>query len=158
MNEYKHLRSTLSMPRDTTTGRVLEQMIHPALIRGGYQFREQVTIGQKMSGRKHRVDALIDHADGAMLVSLKWQQTSGTAEEKIPFEIINLMDACQRGPYRKAYLVLGGIDSIPGSKQGGWTLRQWYLSGELKQFLNYHPLVEILLPDEFVAKANAGLL
>ena len=116
MNEYKHLRSTLSMPRDTTTGRVLEQMIHPALIRGGYQFREQVTIGQKMSGRKHRVDALIDHADGAMLVSLKWQQTSGTAEEKIPFEIINLMDACQRGPYRKAYLVLGGIDSIPGSK------------------------------------------
>ena len=30
--------------------------------------------------------------------------------------------------------------------------------GELKQFLNYHPLVEILLPDEFVAKANAGLL
>ena len=54
------------------------------------------------------------------------------------------MDACQRGPYRKAYLVLGGIDSIPGSKQGGWTLRQWYLSGELKQFLNYHPLVEII--------------
>ena len=130
MNEYKHLRSTLSMPRDTTTGRVLEQMIHPALIRGGYQFREQVTIGQKMSGRKHRVDALIDHADGPMLVSLKWQQTSGTAEEENTIRNHQPHECCQRGPYRKEPILShGGIESIPGSKQGGWTLRQWYLSG-----------------------------
>ena len=146
------------MPRDTTTGRVLEQMIHPALERGGYVFEEQVTIGQKMNGRKHRVDAVIDHNKGPILVSLKWQQTSGTAEEKIPFEIINLMEACKEGLFSKAYLVLGGIDSVPGTSQGGWTLREWYVKDGLIEYIPYHPLVEILLPEEFIAKANSGVL
>jgi len=158
MNEYKHLRLTSIVPRNTTTGRVLEQMILPALTQGGYRFQEQATIGKKMNGRNHRVDALVECVDGPILVSLKWQQTNGTAEEKIPFEIINLMDACHGGFYKKAYLVLGGVDSISGSKQGGWTLRQWYISGGLKRFLEYQQLVEILLPEEFVARANIGLL
>ena len=41
-----------------------------------------------------------------ILISVKWQQVSGTAEQKVPFEIIGLADAVLTGEYAKAYLVL----------------------------------------------------
>lgn len=37
---------------------------------------------------------------------MKWQQVSGTAEQKVPFEVICLMEAVATGAYQKAYLVL----------------------------------------------------
>ena len=51
---------------------------------------------------------------------MKWQEASGTAEQKVPFDVMCLADALQEGSYGKAYLVLGGP---------GWTLRDWYVSG-----------------------------
>ena len=82
------------MGRDTTTGHVLESMILPALERGGYLYEKQVVIGQRLGGRKHQVDVLLTAQGGGQIpVSLKWQQVSGTAEQKVPFEIMCLADA-----------------------------------------------------------------
>jgi len=45
--------------------------------------------------------------DGAsVLVSLKWQQTSGTAEQKVPFEVMCLADAVRTKKADRAFLVL----------------------------------------------------
>ena len=55
--------------------------------------------------------------DKHILVSLKWQQTSGTAEQKVPFEVMCLSDAVRDGHGDRAHLVLGG---------DGWTLRDYY--------------------------------
>ena len=96
------------MPGNTRTGGVLEAMILPALERGGYGHRAQVTIGQRLGCGRHVVDAVAERDDRQILVSVKWQQVSGTAEQKVPFELICLLDAIERGPYAKAYLVLGG--------------------------------------------------
>jgi hypothetical protein len=57
---------------------------------------------------------------------LKWQQTSGTAEQKVPFEVMCLADAVQSNLADAAYLVLGG---------DGWTLRDYYVSGALADHL-----------------------
>ena len=84
-----------------------------------------------------------------MLVSVKWQQVAGTAEQKVPFEAICLLDAVERGPYEKAYLVLGGE---------GWKLRQFYVGGGLNRFLALANRVEIMTLEGFVAKANQGRL
>jgi len=45
------------------------------------------------------------------LISMKWQQVSGTAEQKVPFEVICLIEALKNngGRYSKAYLVLGAM-------------------------------------------------
>ena len=80
---------------------------------------------------------------------LKWQQVSGTAEQKVPFEIICLLEAMENGPYEKAYLVLGGE---------GWTYRAFYTSGGLAKYLSYADCVEILTLEGFVARANSGKL
>jgi hypothetical protein len=137
-------------PRDTSTGSVLEQMVLPALRRGGYGFRAQVTIGHRPGGRPHKVDAIAEKDGRAWLVSMKWQQVGGTAEQKVPFEVICLADALSDGSaYESAYLVLGGL---------GWTLRDFYTQGGLKAHLPHADRVRIVTLEDFIARANRGSL
>ena len=70
--------------RDTGTGAVMEQMVLPALERGGYEYFRQVDIGERLGGGKHVVDVVAydPHGQG-YLISMKWQQVSGTAEQKV---------------------------------------------------------------------------
>ena len=62
-----------------------------------------------------------------------------------------MIDAIRRGngKYSKAYVVLGG---------DGWSLRDFYVGGGLKEYLNYSELVQIMTLEQFVAKANKGQL
>jgi len=136
-------------PRDTTTGGVLEAMILPALTRGGYSFKVQQPIGQRFGGGVHVVDVVADRDGIKYLVSLKWQQVSGTAEQKVPFEVICLAESVLSGEYSKAYLVLGGE---------GWKLRNFYIGGGLKSHLVHADKVDIVTLEAFVAKANQGKL
>lgn len=136
-------------PRDTSTGAVLEEMIRPALHRGGYAHTPRKKIGNRPGGRAHWVDAIAEKEGHQILVSLKWQQVSGTAEQKIPFEVICLAEAVKDGPFDKAYLVLGGP---------GWTLRDFYVGGGLDEYLTNTDNVDILTLEQFVAKANQGKL
>ena len=135
------------MARDTRTGEVLERMILPALERGGYNHRTGVNIGKRLGLGRHVVDVLAEKADKQYLVSLKWQQVAGTAEQKIPFEVISLSEAMQHAHYARAYLVLGG---------DGWRLREFYTSGGLEKHLTHPELVEIVTLERFVALANQG--
>ncbi len=131
---------------------MLERMVLPALEAGGYQYRSQVNVGVRLGGGKHMVDVLAEGTDGRkFLVSLKWQQVSGTAEQKVPYEAICLADAVRsgNGEYAGAYLVLGGA---------GWKLRDFYISGGLKEHLRYGDLVTIVSLEEFVAIANRAKL
>jgi hypothetical protein len=138
--------------RDTGTGRILEQMIIPTLIGGGYQVYPQQHIGERFGGtRRHFIDVIAEDKRGEkFLVSLKWQQVSGTAEQKVPFEVICLSEAIlSSDEFSKAYLVLGGE---------GWTLREFFIKGGLQKHLKHSDLVTIITLEGFVAKANRGEL
>src|SRR5437870_4986579 len=133
--------------RNTRTGSVLEAMILPALTQGGYRYLVQQVIGSRFGGGRHIVDAIAEKNDHKYLVSLKWQQTGGTAEQKVPFEVISLADVVLTGAFAKAYLVLGGE---------GWTLRNFYVGGGLTKHLLNTDKVEIVTLENFVARANKG--
>lgn len=90
-------------PRNTSTGAVLEAMVLPALDRGGYSWRVQVETGTRPGGRRHQVDAITQKDGASVLVSLKWQQTSETAEQKVPFEVMCLADAVRTKKADRAY-------------------------------------------------------
>jgi hypothetical protein len=109
-------------------------MIIPALERGGYKYRTQVKIGERLGRGRHVVDAVAEKSDRKVLISVKWQQVSGTAEQKVPFEVICLSDALEHGSYEKGYVVLGGE---------GWKLRDFYVSGGLRKYLTRADRVEI---------------
>jgi hypothetical protein len=145
---FDRLRAT----RDTRTGAVMEQMVLPALERGGYEYYRQVDIGERLGGGKHVVDMVAYDAGGCgYLVSLKWQQTSGTAEQKVPYEAMCLIQAVlsEQERYVKAYLVLGGPS---------WTLRDFYTDGGLLSYLRHEELLSIVTLEAFVARANRGEL
>ena len=139
------------VPGDTRTGAVLESMVVPALRLGGYAYEPQKFIGERPGGSKHKVDVIAEKDGREILISLKWQQVAGTAEQKVPFEVICLAEAVRNseGRFHKAYLVLGG---------GGWSLRDFYVNGGLQEHLRYGSVVEIVTLESFVAQANAGEL
>jgi hypothetical protein len=138
--------------RDTGTGRILEQMILPTLRGGGYTVYVQQHIGDRLGGgRKHLVDVIAEDTDGSrFLISLKWQQVNGTAEQKVPFEVMCLADAVlASNQVTKAYLVLGGE---------GWTLREYFTKGGLASHLTHADKVSIITLEGFIAKANRAEL
>lgn len=136
-------------PRNTSTGAVLEEMILPALKRGQYECRLQVQTGTRPGGRRQVIDAIVSKHDETVLVSLKWQQTSGTAEQKVPFEVMCLADSVRAGKANRAYLVLGG---------DGWTLRDYFTSGALKEHLIHSSHVQVVTLETFIRLANNGQL
>lgn len=127
-------------------------MIVPSLVRGGYTPDKQVKVGLRLGGKgRHMVDASAEKNGEKFLISLKWQQTSGTAEQKVPYEVMCLAEALLDNPgvFKKAYVVLGG---------DGWTLRDFYISGGLKKFMQGVDGVEVVALERFIAIANKGEL
>lgn len=133
--------------RNTNTGAVLEAMVLPTLERGGYACERQVLVGTRCGGGVHKVDAVATRDDTRILVSLKWQQTPGTAEQKVPFEVMCLADAVRAGHGDRAYLVLGG---------DRWSLRDYFTSGSLADHLVHARLVHVVTLEAFVRLANNG--
>jgi len=129
------------MARDTRPGGVLEQMIVPALKRGGYTHQVRVKLGQRLGCGAHFVDVIPEKDGKSFLISLKWQQVAGTAEQKIPFEVICLSEVLEAGKHEKAYLVLGGEGS---------TLRRFYVDGGLKKYLRGSERVDIVTLESLV--------
>lgn len=113
------------MARDTTTGSDYEAVIRSCIERScrknGMSAISQKIIGEKPGGGKHRVDweltSLVD-SDIRGLVSCKFQKTSGTAEEKIAYEVIKLLYAMKINfKYRHSWIILGGEGWSPGIKK-----------------------------------------
>ena len=129
----------------------MEQMVLPALAMGGYRVRRNVDIGSRFNISQHRIDALaVDDGGLQYLISMKWQQVQGTAEQKIPFEVICLVQALlEDDRFRTAYLVLGGE---------GWRYKDFYLKGGLEPFIANSDMVNIVSLDRFVGLANQGKL
>jgi hypothetical protein len=138
-------------PGNTTTGSVLESIMKPTLEKNGYTCAMQQVIGSSIRGRPHRVDVLVQTSTGYIPISVKWQQVSGTAEEKVPYEIIKLIHAIRgsEGRFPYAYLVLGGT---------GWTMKDFYLGHGLRDYIRDYDLVRLLSLEDFITRANKRAL
>ena len=137
------------MVRNTRTGQVLEQMVLPALEMGGYEIEKQVRLTDRLGGGRHYGDIVASKDGERILISLKWQQTSGTAEQKVPYEFMCLADVLSRDPnIHRAYIVIGGE---------GWTKHSFFLN-ELNEWVNTDEFVDVMRLDRFTAKANQGNL
>jgi len=137
----------------TKTGSTLEAGVEAVLLNNSYAVEKQVIVGTKPGGGKHRADLVGMRPNGTrFLVSLKWQQTAGSAEEKVPFEVIKLLHALRENPaYDKAYIVIGG-DGFSAS------LVEFYLSEEFRSYVRESEKIEILTLNDVMARANKGLL
>jgi hypothetical protein len=140
--------------RDTTTGSAFEGVIEAAIKRSceknNMKANAQVNVGDKPGGGKHRIDwELVDKNDENVrgLVSCKTQSTSGTAEEKIAYEVIKLLYSMKiDSRYQHGWIVLGGT---------GWShSMKKFVESELKHWV---PAMEnkitiFMSTDELVSK------
>ncbi len=102
--------------RDTTTGSnyeaIIEMCIKRSCEKNNLEAISQATIGTKPGGGKHRVDwEIFDKQDPESrgLISCKYQGTSGTAEEKMAYEVIKLLYTMKTDTrYKKSWIIMGG--------------------------------------------------
>lgn len=114
----------MTSKRDTTTGSNYEQIIELCLKRSceknGLTALPQAFVGLKPGGGKHRVDWEVyrdDDPDFRGLISCKFQKSSGTAEEKIAYEVIKLLHTMAEDErYKKSWIVMGGDGWSSGMK------------------------------------------
>jgi hypothetical protein len=137
----------------TRTGSTLEVTVEAVLLNNSYAVQKQQNVGTKPGGGRHKVDLVGMRPNGSQfLVSLKWQQTAGSAEEKIPFEVIKLLHALRENPqYDKAYIVIGGNGFTTG-------LVDFYLSDEFRTYIRESQKIEILTLNDVITRANRGAL
>ena len=144
--------------RDTTTGTLNENEIEQFLIENiNEPVSAQVNVGKKRNGGDHITDLLIggetyippkkkrpvSKHKGGTLVSLKYQEIQGSAEEKVPFEIMKLQHCVNDYGYDHAILVLCG--------DTGWKWKDYFLSEEFKQDMKkIYPNVSIMSQAQFV--------
>jgi len=140
--------------KGTKTGKYWETVIIPVLqIHYPGMFTLQAPVGSQLFGGTYHADALIHDANGDIIVSAKWQQVSGTAEQKLIYDIASLLKIIREagGRYRKAYVVLGGTGFSNNARNFllGQGHRSIFTDGEL---------VEVVSIDRFLALANSKQL
>ncbi|HLI95594.1 MAG TPA: PD-(D/E)XK nuclease superfamily protein [Candidatus Baltobacteraceae bacterium] len=138
----------------TKTGSTLEVTVEAVLLNNSYAVSKQQIVGSKPGGGRHKADLVGMRPNGSQfLVSLKWQQTTGSAEEKIPFEVIKLLHTLRENPtvYDKAYIVVGGDGFNAG-------LIDFYLSEEFRSYIRDSEKIEILTLNDIMTRANRGAL
>lgn len=137
----------------TKTGSTLEVTVEAVLLNNSYAVQKQVVVGTKPCGGKHKADIVAMRPNGSkFLVSLKWQQTAGSAEEKVPFEVIKLLHTLrENASYDKAYIVIGGDGFSAG-------LVEFYLSEEFRSYIRESQKIEILTLNDVIARSNRGQL
>jgi hypothetical protein len=149
---------TTHASRNTTTGTTYEKEFAALLEQyTNIVFDSQVIVGQKRNGGEHVVDLLINGEvkynkgfkrpislhRGGVLVSLKYQNVGGTAEEKIPFEFMKLHHTCIDFGYESAILVLAGPDKA-------WKWKKYYLSEQFRNDMKQiYPTVCIISHEQF---------
>mgnify|MGYP001186598687 FL=1 len=123
------------------TGKCFEYWCHHLLDERGYNVDEQISIGLRPHGGEHNVDLIVNHEDDTRdIISLKYQEVQGTAEEKIPYEQDCLQHACETYGYNSAYIVLAG---------DGWTHRDAYIGGAFDKW-HITPNVKVIDYDMFI--------
>ena len=129
--------ATHASRRTDKTGKDFENFVYHLLDLGGYNVEDQVNIGLRPTGGAHNTDIVVDEET---IISLKYQDVAGTAEEKIPYEQICLQHGCETYGYKKAYILLAGP---------GWKHDQTYIDGGLNKWMTT-PNVEVIDFDTFL--------
>ena len=127
--------ATHASRRTDKTGKEFEYYCEHVLTNAGYDVQEQENIGLRPTGGAHNTDLIVD----GTIVSLKYQDVAGTAEEKIPYEMMCLEHACFTYGYDGAIIVLAGP---------GWKHDDAYRAGVFDTWM-HTPSVRVMNFDEF---------
>ena len=122
-----------------------DQLYNNRAIVGGRQYTTQAPVGETIYSTKRRCDFLVfnkDKFENDLIIECKWQQSSGSVDEKYPFLYHNIMRT--------------GIPSIIILDGSGYkpTAKKWLNS----MVSEYQGLIGVYSLLEFIKKINQGFL
>jgi hypothetical protein len=136
--------STVPPKSKTHSGKRFEACILAALIEAGFEVETQVRIGTRAGSLKeHVVDFVARRKAKTLLVSTKWQNSAGSVEEKVPWEVLCLNQALRGNDYSAGFIVLGGK---------GWTLRDYFTSPAFLDSMNVSPKLTVATFETFMGR------
>lgn len=108
------------------------------------RFTEDVAVVE-VGGFPYRVEFLLFPPNGERVpVKVMWQDSSGSAEQKVPWHLIHLQRAIATNTdITRAYLVLGG---------SGWSRQQMFIGGLLHSLMPGNDAITIESLDRFLAR------
>jgi hypothetical protein len=113
----------------TDSGRMFEREILQTLQLRNYKIdKSKYALGQNLAGKDYKRAYVAQSPSGKLiLVSSVFQDSSGTVQEKVPWEVMSLAAVIRqsKGRFARGYVVLGG--------SAGWTLKQYFTSGRLQE-------------------------
>lgn len=122
-----------------------------ALPSGVWIVRRSVTLSPAPRGGNIQADVLATNSETGFRLGIfpRWQQASGTAEEKILFQVLKVQMAVSVKPdcLHAAAFVLEGA---------GWTWRDYFLSGRWKQYVRLHVPTDCLSFSAFIERFSDG--
>jgi hypothetical protein len=142
-------------PRDTAPGHAsMNVTVLRACRQGGYGILQDRRF-TSLAGREFRAHDVRKAQEPSIIVKPMWQESKGSAQEKVPYNILHLGWLAHQGyldgSVARAYLVLGGV---------GWDdgLYRAYLTGKYNAFIHNGGRVCVVGLDEFLRLAQDGML
>jgi hypothetical protein len=121
------------------SGRTAEDAIADLLSRQGCEFTRQALVGTSIYGYSLRADFVVHNLTeypSGLVIESKWQDTAGTADEKFPYLVANIMG----GNYgRPVIVVVSGGGCRPGALN-------W-----LQEQVSAHPFVAVFSLEELMS-------
>ena len=139
------------MSRETQSGEGFEKRLAAWLWGEGYLVQRQVPVQTGADfGRKVFDILLHPRAREPVLVSCKWQDVGGTADQKVPYEILVCIAARKATGWR-VFIVIGG---------DGWHIgdKALYTSDRIAKYMPSAGEVRVLTELQFKELAKDGLL
>lgn len=131
--------------RQTQEGHQSAQGAVAAALRArGVTFTEGVRL-LDVWGYPYEVEFLLFPSTGERVpVKVMWQDSPGSAEQKVPWHVIHLRRAAEEtSDIERAYLVLGG---------NGWTRKDAFTGGRLHAAMPGHGMVIVETLEKFLAR------
>jgi hypothetical protein len=110
----------------------------------GFDVETQVRIGMRAGSLKeHVIDFVARRRGKTLLISTKWQNSSGSVEEKVPWEVLCLDQALRGNEYSAGFIVLGG---------NGWSLRDYFTGPEFRDAMHISPKLTVATFETFMGR------
>lgn len=140
------------MKKKSGSGSVFEKQVLVLLESQGWEVDSQYELGYRLGKKsKYRVDIVAGNDSDAILISCKYQDSAGTAIDKIPYEYMSLLHAVEANRLSAAYLVVFGKELS----------NHYFLNEGLKELKNYMRMderVKILTFEEFQSLIVTGAI
>lgn len=125
------------------SGEIFERQVLELLKSQGWDVDKSISLGKRLGKKsEYKVDLVAGNESSCIAISCKYQDTPGTAIDKIPYEYMSLLHAVEKNNISKGYIVVFGKEL-----EGQHILNSGLF--EMAEYMRVSPKVVVVTLQEF---------